>query len=501
MTSLNFYQYPQYPQVDIWGADAERFLFSHPDLALIRLRQLVELLIRILEYQQGTRYIGDLAKKIDLVIQNASLESDIADKLHWVRKKGNNAVHVKTLNPKGARAWLKDARTGIKKTAEAWAVALKNKTFTFRHPPSINIAEEALQHALVTLDKAEDAIEKKRENKEAELLLQQVNVNHLQQQDVKNVDLDLIRIRILSISLAKTNHQGLTAVKIDPKLMQRVISSGDPASIEELIHLQNRLAVSLLDKRLLEEALHKIDEYKEWSSSSAAFLPSEFVNLPIRNWQLGALLGSRGMILMHLGHATFDVEKIREAISCFKEAKDLFLDDVDKNRHHNNHLAALVDLGQMGETLSEQEISLLKQTIQNAPIEQLEEVNWSPLAFQVSLALKAARLLNIQPKWINKLAHIIANFQHKEQLSHPYEQIVGGVLLEIKRPPSILKQKLQATTANPGIPGWIATIYLDAINGTHSPPPAHSVQWWNLYQMGKRSTEKGPLSVLAFNYR
>ena len=74
---------------------AERYVFTDPNSALVKTRQMGELLVKQIFAKRG-RTIDATDKQVDLVndlLRANALTPKIAEMLHEVRKKGNLAVH------------------------------------------------------------------------------------------------------------------------------------------------------------------------------------------------------------------------------------------------------------------------------------------------------------------------------------------------------------------------------------------------------------------------
>ena len=501
MPSLNFGHYPEYPQADAWGEDAERHLDEDADLALVRLRQLVELLLRVVEAKSAA-FLGEgLKDRLDEAGRLRLIPPATKHDLHWVRSKANAALHVSGLAVVGARAWAGDARKALAKTAHAWARVLKIGGFQMRWPPPTTVEAEELRRALTKLDEAEDAAEGRRDTGAAEALLAQVDEARLQRRGVGEPGRDLVALRRASISLALANHLGLPTPLVDHTLISRVLERGEAEAREEVVHLLNRQAVGLLDARELEEALARIDELRDWRAVEGEFRPTMFTELPVRSWQLGALLGTRGLTLAHLGHAEREPTSVREALVCFDEARPLFIESGDRTRQRTYRLAGLVELVRVQGEISDAERAELEAAVRDAPIRALSSARWTPAAFEVALALKAARALGRTPPWLQLLGQILMKVTDPELPGHPYEQLVGGVVLGGPGAPRALRQRLRAAADASGLPGWIAASYLAASEGQRAPEPPERLRvWWDRYDLGTRAEAEGPLSPLPFNY-
>ena len=111
------------------------------------------------------------------------------------------------------------------------------------------------------------------------------------------------------------------------------------------------------------------------------------------------------------------------------------------------------------------------------------------------------RQLELHPAWLDRLAQLLARLPADEPLPHPYERIVGGLLLAMPNAPRALGRRLEATAETKGLSGWIAATYLAAARGQVAPGPPESLQsWWEQYDLAARTETEGPLGALTMNY-
>ena len=132
------------------GARAEKYAFTDPNAALVKTRQLAEMLLKQITMRSGG---SDLTSQFDRIkeLQRAGIiPPEIARLLHEVRKKGNDAVHEVYGEKREALYQLKTVRK-----VAVWFF----KTFYDRHfkagafvpPPNPADADEALKSELERL--------------------------------------------------------------------------------------------------------------------------------------------------------------------------------------------------------------------------------------------------------------------------------------------------------------------------------------------------------------
>jgi len=504
MPCLNFVPEPSYPQLEVWAEDAERMLWTTPDLTLYRCRQLVELLVRVVKHESDEKIGGDLAKQIFVLARLGKISPDVQRDLEWVRKEANDAVHVSGFSVVGQGAWQKKARTALFRTAGAWAAHRGRKRKEELIPPVGDAAKSAFRTAMFRLDMAELLGDRRQEGDRAEAALSKISLSDLRYADVSSDDLLLVALRIDSIRLAIANHRGQIPGPIDDERSRKVFATGDGAAFDELVHYLNRHAVGHLNGARFDEALTAISSLEEWRSASADFAPSALSDVPIRDWQRGALLGTKGQALAFRAHALGDPELIDEAIACFDEALTNFTDPGDRERQQTYRFHALIERVRLGGKASPEDLAELEQAIRDAPVDDVMQDDWHPAAFRVSVCLKASWVTGLKVPWLSQLERFL-NAQPVAALPHPYEQLVGGLAqLRGSNTSASLRDSLQATAEGKKDPlaGWIAACHLATARGSSTPIPPHSAlrDWWTTNEIAARTNDKGPLSAVPFNY-
>lgn len=132
MKSPNFhFLSTQAPHLHRLAADAEILCYKSPDLALTRLRQLLE---AILVSTLGNDPSSDNAKRINDLKYQGAISQQLADAMHTLRKLGNTATHDAAATAPQALFGLKLARLSA-----IWFHSLSNPSFkpgAFLPPPT-----------------------------------------------------------------------------------------------------------------------------------------------------------------------------------------------------------------------------------------------------------------------------------------------------------------------------------------------------------------------------
>ncbi|MGJ8673722.1 type I restriction-modification system endonuclease [Rubritalea sp.] len=134
------------PHLHRLAVDAERLCLRSPDLALTRLRQLLEgILVSVL----GNDEKSDNAKRISELRYQGAIDQQLADAMHTLRKLGNSATHE-------AEATAPQALFGLKlgRMTAIWFHSLSNPQFKagpFIPPQATPDASEALKDELAKI--------------------------------------------------------------------------------------------------------------------------------------------------------------------------------------------------------------------------------------------------------------------------------------------------------------------------------------------------------------
>ncbi|MCB9672363.1 MAG: hypothetical protein H6734_22995 [Alphaproteobacteria bacterium] len=494
MPSINFSMAPQYPQVDVWGEAAENALRSEPDIALVRCRQLLELLVHAIEQRHGIRHSGRKPKLFERLDNlGARVPPEIARRMSRVRQDANSALHVEDLNAVGPRAWEVAARRAIETMAKAWAWFMDTPHAHITLPHARSVPDKVFEIADRDLDVAERLVEDERNEVAAERLLSKLSPNRLIRKGVPHHAVELLELRVDSIRLAMGNHQGLLPAPLNVARSRRAVATGHSRYADEVVHYHNRYAVGLLNRLQAEEALQAVGQLEEWRSSRAEFAPDPLANLQIRDWQRGALLGTKGQALCFLAHERRDPSLVDQALAAFAAARDYLEEPADLRRQDVYRLHALIEKGRLGGTLNAEELAVLDARIEHAPIEAIGE-HWTPEIFAIAVALKSGWAVDRKVTWAGRLSHQLdAVWRRREPLEHPYELVAGSLLLV--HPPSAprLLASLQATADNGGLIGWIASCYIADHAGRPAPTPPDTLSpWWDRVDRQVRALDNVP---------
>lgn len=491
--SLNFPAVPGLPLVDVWGASAEQVFQHHPDLTLIRCRQLLELFVSRQERQHSLPSYGSLDERLRRI---HPLLDDPRPSLDKVRRWANEAVHIRSEQVRGPRSWAGRARKALLIMARAWSWEVGRSLPESAILPELPSAtDELLQKSHLQLDAALQLAEARRYERSQELL-DRLPIDPLRRKGVAEDDLLFLELRRDSVQQANANHRGLPSPPPDLPRSQRLLTLGRPEITDEVLHFHNRVAVGYLDQLAFDDALALLAPLEEWRDATVNFAPFE---TDVADPELGAVLGTKGQALAFRAHANEDLADLDAAIACFRRARTLFLDPADQERQSTYLSHAQLERFRLGHG----ELIEAEDLLTHAPHRDLPIDAWSPDAFRVSLALKAARLGGLDVPWAGGLAQRLHPLWKQDRpLRHPYPSIAGGLLQVHPRSAHLLRPALERTVerASPLV-SWIASVHLAAFDGGAAPAPPPALRtWWEQADLERRAEEQGPLAVLPFNW-
>ena len=499
MPSLNLPADPRIPQVvHRLAEDAEGRLRDDADIAALRVRQLLEAFVLSVENAAGVNRRG-----------HESLHSRIGDlsglpptvkayRLQSIRKSTNEAVHIGRLNLRPQGTFYKSARDALREMLDVWrAWADLPPLAELNLPPAPDARQRELDRLHGLLDRAEHLADQVREWDQAEALLAAVDLDQALKAGAQQADIDLVALRRASIERAAANHRGLSPPPMDRALAARIASSGGGRALDELVHLFNREAVSALNRLDFATAEARLAEVTEWREAASQFLPSELQLLPVRDWQLGALLGTRGQLRAFQAHARRDLALLREALDDFASASACFTHPADLDRQTTYRLHALVEVVRLGGELTADELNEVQGLVESAPHKSVKPGAWHPDAFRVAACLKTCEVLSLRPSWLNDLQKSLERLP-EEPLDHPYGQLVGWLMRLMPHPPRSLGRAMRATAERGKDPlgVWVAACFL--ADSSVPEVPAQLKDWWRDHDMGTRAESEGAAAILPF---
>ncbi len=497
--SLNFRFDSAPSSVDALGASAEALLFTTPDLALLRVRQLLEVFVAHVRSQDATadnfEEGGSLGPVIGSLLPN-HLRAVTQHELRLIARACNAAVHHNTTRRRDGASYARAAREQLAAVHGVWARWLGvQRTFQLPAPGGAEAQQLAALH--VALDRIERRVDVGRDFS----ALADLGLLPAPPQGIGPKDHDLLDLRVLSIRRAGDNHAGREAGPLDP-LAERLLRYGDGQAQEEALHYLNRTAVGHLNDLACDDALAVVSEYIEWRQAVATFLPKRVSDLGVSDRTLGALLGSGAQAMAMNAFADRSTEQSDQALATFREAKLCFIEAEDLDRQDTYRAHALIDRVRIGGALSAEERAWLERRVAGAPVGALPGSD-TGAPFRVALALKAHFLLDV-PYAVERVAQALSPalttlLARDGLLPHPYENIAGW-LLQTRCCPRDVRSALEGTAEEAprkgaAVLGWIAQVFLDHAAGR----PA-SVAPGRLKRWSERVVDRPALDALPFNY-
>jgi tetratricopeptide (TPR) repeat protein len=560
MASKNFAFMARYDSnFDLFGADAERLLHEQPDLACLRIRQLCELYVRMIadryhislkEWESNLPLIDCIRRVRD----ERRISEETARTLHAIRKTCNDAVHAPVDNnvydPKlfaaAARSYLPSLwRIFVKEHKER--VGEFQAVFEMPHLDSSVAADDDTFFSQLSqvLDEVELAVEAApRDYNTIEDRLRRFGEARKSvswKESLKDDERNLLLLRDASINLNLSNHQGRMPMTKDvPAALQErsrlLLSSADPTILDEVTLFHNRWAVAQLNAFQFDEARDQINQFVERRSAAIKANYSVLGEVVVRDYHMGALLGTLGQCYVFLAHAYESYAERDEAIRIFEKAEGHFSAQKDIDRQVTYRTQALVDKLRFDNDV---EISSLSENQQRLVdfheptiVKAVDDFLVSPFGetdpYKISLGLKVALTIGERPDWLPQLEEsVAANLKSKCSIDpdwlprHPYENILGILLLLNPTPPKIVAEILTRISHENTLVGFLASIYLmekqyrakqstdagivmavlDRWHASENFPAG-----WHEYEFDRRFKNLcaagggGPLQILAFYY-
>jgi type I restriction enzyme, R subunit len=116
MQSLNFeILRPSWPDLAELGAFAERYAYSDPASALVKMRLFIERMVDGLYYRDRLPkpYSATLVDLLNNDVFRAVVPPTVLNKLHFVRKQGNKAAHGQRVGKEAAAVEVVVARVAL----------------------------------------------------------------------------------------------------------------------------------------------------------------------------------------------------------------------------------------------------------------------------------------------------------------------------------------------------------------------------------------------------
>ena len=495
--------------VAVLGREALEWLPERPDLSLLRARQLIEVFMTVGELHQGRQLPSSERPSLrerGLDLKEAGLlPADLFVRLRSIIDATNQAVHMNTVRVVPPSAFAQPARDAVLFVAQLWAAhAGAPRPATLELPPRVPRGRRSVLEAGALVDQAEDLVSWRRDTEGAEVLLARAE-ELCAASEVPARGRDLVAARCESLRLAIRNHQGLPPRPVDRARLGRLAADPDGEVRDAIVHLYNRQVVARTNLLDLEGAMAELEALLGERRGRQGWRPADLRDQPIRDYQLGALHGTMGLVWALTAHAEADLDYLDFAQSAFAEAHELFHDDGDRARHVTNQLHVLVERVRLGGVLDTACEQRLAELVACAPIDRLVAArtrsDWfDPAAFHVAGALKASVVTGRRVPWLGELLQSLEPVQHDTRLRHPYIQLVGWTLLASPAAPKRLRSALEHTARHPAADDllrWLADSFLSPLSAPE--PPARLEEWWSTHSPAG-APRVGPVCWLPFNY-
>lgn len=357
----------------------------------------------------------------------------------------------------------------------------------------------ALDEVHPVLDQAELLLDAHPPDPKGEAMLQGIDLDRLARRGADALDIQLVELRIDSIRRAAANHLGEGPTELNEARSVRLFASGKSEAADEVVHFHNRVAVAHLNHLDLDAALRIMERFRDWRDIRKEFSPFDLGDSPVIDWNRGALLGTEGQAWAFNAHATQDPAHLDRAVECFELAESCFTDPGDRARQQTYRLHALIERARLGARI-EAELAELRDAI--AQVGSLKEVPRDDVrCWKLAALLKAGWAAGLEIPWLGRLENALTWVSASEALAHPWELVVGGLLLLSRQRSGRLMHALRATAQQDAseLGRWVAASYVAAIEESEAPEPPTALRpWYEKYDMAARASD--PLAVVPFNY-
>ncbi len=536
------------------GADAERFLWEEPDLALFRLRQFAEAFTsHVFAARTGgpAPQMATLADQIRDLYDLGHITITVWGKLRTLKDRGNDAVH-----PGGASGaattnqFRKDAEACLR-TAHELGFWLHSdlpgggsSPPEFRlppKPPGKDSSASRIARVEMDLEAARELADERGRLDEAELRIDRVRTRLSSGGFTKNLDAfasGLLQLKCDSVSISIDNHRGRVKPALDREAFQErcrsLVATGDDAVWAAVSEFGNRLAVGELNAYRFKEAedwCSTLVKAREARNTAGSVLVGQ---VEIQDWHLGAVLGTRGQARCFLAHLEGDSTWLGFGLEDFARAEDAFVDSSDKQRQRVYQMHAHLErirLGDSNELPADLELRKWLEEHAAGVARKLSNGDAVPSEvhadlFVIDVVLKAADLLNDPaPSWARPLAAVLAReLVDSEPLDHPYEHLCGRLSLLLGSDcPTALQEALLVTAGQgsdrQGLVPLIAKAFVlerafrengemtgAELDDFMAARPAALTEAWNTHGLDHRFAKLceegslGPLRIMPFNY-
>jgi hypothetical protein len=517
MRSLNFH-YPNLPTaVDELGADAEYLAVTYPDLALVRIRQMVEVLATHLEGK--TRHVDTrddgLSVRLWASHKAKPFPKDFSPEMfkrhrprgakrHVPIQVLNEVSHHATTRKRDGASYSNTAVACLRDMSALWAAVAGVEPTVFELP----LEGEEWRHQAwkqhIKLNHAERLADNQRSYPAAQAELDAVTTSAMKRLGAPQEELDLIWLRGESIRLAMANHQGVAPVLDESnEAIDRLLVWSDQRGRDQIHRLANRQAVGLTNTLRLDEARECISKHIEWREWTHAGAIERIGEQPIYDHERGALLGTAGQISGLQAHAERDLGLLVDAVECFEAATQYFTLDSDRYRQQTYTLQALVERVRLGGELDGQERDRVLDAIRAVDPNSLSDAELFNEKFRLFWALKASHVMGepLSSAARTSVLDWAAKVDGTRPIGHPDVSIAGWAMVLYPNGPKCLGKALEQTVAeDKSLIGWIANVFLAEVRGDGYPaPPAALQAWWDRYDLGQRERSCA-VAVLPFYF-
>ncbi len=295
-SNFNFLR-PFHPELVKLGESAERYIYSDPQSAVIKLRCFAELYVGFIYNELNLPSLGadSLFDRLNNTTFQTAVEQCVFDKLHLIRMKGNKAAHHKGVSINDALIVSKEAYLLAAWLYVAYHEGSVEDLPKYSTPELQNPQEQKLKQDKERLQENLNQQTANLQQAKAELKSAQEQQKRIQEQlEASNKKIDQIKLD----TLQNNGHAAITSFDFQVENTRQQISIEDAFSEYQLTDSQAKLVEQLDD--FLSSKKHSVFLLKGYAGTGKTFITkglTEYFRSIGRNYVLAAPTGKAAKVI------------------------------------------------------------------------------------------------------------------------------------------------------------------------------------------------------------